>query len=138
MRDFSSPYPGRACSRLNSSAPVSTPFQMFDALPPYSSASTVQSAWIRLPIDDGNRWMDGFSAHTATNSASSIAAILRASRCPSRSFSLAGPLNAHSIGTCWSSNIPMSRAVPSLLSSPSAALSPVMYSVPAMPLRLPG
>ena len=42
------------------------------------------------------------------------------------SFSVAGPANARSIGTCWSSNIPISSAFPLEVSSLSAAVSPVM------------
>ena len=64
---------------------------------------------MRLPIDFGNRWMAGLAAHTAMKSSASMAAILPASSPPSRSFSVDGPLNAHSIGTCWSNNMPMSE-----------------------------
>ena len=43
-----------------------------------------------------------------------------------------GPVNAHSIGTCWSSSMPINNAVPSVLSNASARSSPVMYNVPVM------
>ena len=90
------------------------------------SASTSHSSWMRRPSDAGKRWIAGFSQHTATKSSTSIAAMRVASRWPRRRRSVAGPANAHSIGTCWSSSIPISSAVPSPLSSPSASASPVM------------
>ena len=88
--------------------------------------ATSHSWWMRRPSDAGKRWIAGFSQHTATKSSTSIAAIRAASRCPRRRRSVAGPANAHSIGTCWSSSIPISSAVPSRLRSPSASGSPVM------------
>jgi hypothetical protein len=45
---------------------------------------------------------------------------------------VAGPAKAHSIGTCWSSNMPINSAFASVLSNRSAASSPVMYSAPAI------
>jgi hypothetical protein len=74
----------------------------------------------------GKRWMAGFLRHTSTKSSGSMAAIRSASRCPRRSARVAGPRKAHAIGTCWSSSIPMRRAVPSVLRSRSASGSPVM------------
>ncbi len=65
-----------------------------------------------------------------------MAAILRVSKCPSRCFKVNGPLNAHSMGTCWSRSMPMSNAVPLVLSNLSAVGSPVMKSV--LTISFPG
>ena len=109
-----------------------TPAHTCSPRPSKRSTSWPHSAWIRRPITAGKRWIAGFVQHTATNASSSIAAIRAASRWPSRACNVAGPANAHSIGTCWSSSIPISSAVPSVFSSSSAAGSPVMYSVPVI------
>ena len=75
-------------------------------------------------------------------SSGSMAAMAVASSWPPRrSLSVAGPLKAHSIGTCWSSSMPISRASGSVISSWSAAGSPVMGMVgrqPWRPAALPG
>src|SRR5688500_14714095 len=47
------------------------------------------------------------------------------SRCPSRWWSVYGAAKAHSIGTCWSSNIPSSNARGSRLTNASASAFPV-------------
>ena len=107
IRDFSSPKPGSVRRRRYRSSPPSTSRQMRSALPRWFSVREVQSAWMRRAITAGKRWMAGFAQHTATRSSTGIAAIRLASRWPSRLLIVAGPVNAHSIGTCWSSSIPI-------------------------------
>ena len=54
--------------------------------------------------------MAGGVAHRSANDSGSAAAMAAGSRVPNRSSIFAGPRNACSIGYCWSSSIPMSRA----------------------------
>src|SRR3954469_16681036 len=59
-----------------------------------------------------------------------MAASFPASSCPPRRWrGIDGAWNAHSIGTCWSSSIPSSRARGSSASRRSASASPVMKKV---------
>ena len=82
-----------------------------------------------MPIDPGNRCTAGRSAQIATNASTSSAAIAATSKAPPiRRAITAGPLNAFSIGTCWSSTIPMSSALPLVVSRWSASASPVIHS----------
>ena len=77
-------------------------------------------------MEPGKRWMAGGVEHSATNSSSSLAAIAATSSVPPiRSAITRGPLNAFSIGTCWSSIMPISSALSSVDSRWSAASSPV-------------
>src|SRR5688572_13624974 len=77
----------------------------------------------------GNRWIAGGREHSATKSSSLIAATAATSnRPPIRCAITSGPLNAFSIGTCWSKTMPMRRALSSSVSSWSASASPVSQS----------
>ena len=78
------------------------------------------------PSSRGTGAPQGVRRRCATNSSGSRSAIARTSnRPPIRSAITAGPENAFSIVTCWSSTMPISSALASVASSASAAASPV-------------
>src|SRR5215218_5792850 len=77
--------------------------------------------------------MAGGVAQRSAKLSGSAAAIAAGSRVPNRSLILAGPANARSIGNCWSSIIPASRANGSSLRIWSAAGSWVICSCTALP-----
>ena len=83
-------------------------------------------------IDPGKRCTAGDCFMTAANSSGSYPAMVFASNRPSLALSLAGPANAVSMGTCWSSSMPTSSASGSVVSRASASASPVMCSSLAM------
>ncbi len=125
---FSAPKPGSDMSAALTSAPVAALRQTFAACPSYCSTSTRQTWCTRLPIDPGKRWMAGRCEHSATKSSSLMAAIAVTSKAPPMRWAItAGPLNAFSIGTCWSRTMPINKALSSRPRSASAAGSPVRW-----------
>src|SRR5689334_14920278 len=95
------------------------------ASPSYSSATTRARSWTRVAIAPGNRWIAGLVANA---SARSIAASLRGSSVPARSFNTYGPANAFCTVTCWSIAKPTSSANGSCASSSQAFGSSVNQS----------
>src|SRR5664279_4676562 len=128
MAAFCAPNPGKAAIRFRSSTPEGTSVHRLTASPPYDSTRTRHTPWTRPAIEPGKRCTAGGLEHSAASYYGSAAERAATSSCPPiRSAITAGPENAFSMGTCWSSTIPISRALPSEASNASALSSPVRY-----------
>ena len=124
---FCFPKPGSSITRASSSLPVVASVHSRSVRPSYFSSTSCARVWSLAVMEPGNRWIAGGVEHNRASSSGSAAAIAAGSIEPNRSSTLCGPRNACSMGYCWSSIIPTSRANGESVRTLSAAGSPVMW-----------